>query len=403
MKIIHTADWHIGKKLYKHDLIADFQEFINWFICFIEEEKIDLVLVSGDIFDVANPSIEARRVYYETLVKLYNSGCKVIITAGNHDSPMFLTAPKELLKKLNISIVGHFSENVEENVFLVEKSENQEKILIAAVPYLPDNYLRKLSDTISYEDKIKAIQQGIERVYLDICHFCREKYPNIPILAMGHLFATGDIIRSEDEREIQVGNEARFDLDRISAHFSYIALGHIHKPQKLNCAVPAFYSGSPIPLSFSEKKDTKRILLIDTEKTFQPESIQVPSFRKLQTLKGTLEEIKNELPTLSEKNKLPNLLEIHLVEKQYSLHKEEEFLRLINEFQHPNYEIAKHRMDFQDRVLGSSELFSINQNLSEISPSEVFQKLLDTQSDMNEEFRKELLYGFSILQEEVKK
>ncbi|PAM94495.1 exonuclease sbcCD subunit D, partial [Flavobacterium sp. IR1] len=98
MKILHTADWHIGKKLHKHDLSQDFELFIHWLTATIEKEKVDVLLVSGDVFDLANPSSEARKQYYRSLMELRRLDCKIILTGGNHDSPAMLDAPREILR-----------------------------------------------------------------------------------------------------------------------------------------------------------------------------------------------------------------------------------------------------------------------------------------------------------------
>ncbi|NJW55391.1 exonuclease sbcCD subunit D, partial [Salinimicrobium sp. CDJ15-91] len=118
----------------------------------------------------------------------------------------------------------------------------------------------------------------IQNIFFEASEICASKYSGIPAVAMGHLFTAG-IETSDSEREIQIGNLAAFEASRFGSYFSYIALGHIHKPQRVSAAVPTFYSGSPLPLSFSERKDEKRILLLDTENSWEPLSIPVPSFR----------------------------------------------------------------------------------------------------------------------------
>ena len=122
MKIIHTADWHIGKKLHKHELSQDFDLFIDWLCELLKKEKIDLLLVSGDVFDLANPSSEARAQYYRALIKLKKQQCKIIITGGNHDSPAMLDAPKEVLRELDIHIIGGMPQNPEEVIIPVLES-----------------------------------------------------------------------------------------------------------------------------------------------------------------------------------------------------------------------------------------------------------------------------------------
>ena len=106
MKILHTADWHIGKKLHKHELLEDFQLFLEWLVAYIPANGIEVVLVSGDVFDLANPSSEARRQYFQALLALRQLQCKVVLTGGNHDSPAVLNGPKELLEAMDIHVVG---------------------------------------------------------------------------------------------------------------------------------------------------------------------------------------------------------------------------------------------------------------------------------------------------------
>lgn len=400
MKILHTADWHIGKKLYRYDLYEDFNRFIKWLSQLIKEQNIDVVMVSGDIFDTANPSAEARKQFYETLLTLNKLQCRLIITAGNHDSPLVLNAPKELLQKLNIHLIGSLPKDLLECLIPIYNDSGEAELVIAAIPFLRDSELRKSSDGILYEDKLKAIQEGIERIFVEVSTLCKLKYPNLPIIAMGHLFASGNIATSESERDIQIGNQALFEAQKLQQNYDYVALGHIHKPQRINAEIPILYSGSPIALSFSEKDDQKRVLLIDTEKGFEPESVLVPQFRKLIAIKGTLLEIQQKLSKISCENELINLLEITLVEPKYTAQIEDEFKQWVNSFSLDNYEIVKDKMEFEDRNLGASELFDTSQRLEDLKPQEVFEKLLQSHS-YDEVTERELLVAFSELLEEI--
>ena len=114
MKILHTADWHIGKKLHKHELSEDFELFLDWLCERIAELKVDVLLVSGDIFDLANPSSEARKQYYRSLKRLRQLDCRIILTGGNHDSPAMLDAPRELLQELEMEVIGGLPEKLED-------------------------------------------------------------------------------------------------------------------------------------------------------------------------------------------------------------------------------------------------------------------------------------------------
>ena len=112
MKILHTSDWHIGKQLHKYDLSEDLDLFFAWLIAYIKTENIDVLLVSGDIFDQANHSQAAYKQYYDLLKNLISLDCKIILTGGNHDSPTVLNAPAELLKAFDISVTGGATEEL---------------------------------------------------------------------------------------------------------------------------------------------------------------------------------------------------------------------------------------------------------------------------------------------------
>lgn len=398
MKILHTADWHIGKKLHQFDLSEDVDLFVDWLADLIKLKEIDLLLISGDIFDLANPSSEARKQYYRTLLKLKNTNCKIILTGGNHDSPNMLNAPKEILHMLDIHIIGGMTEEIKDLVICLPNPENPE-LVVAAIPFLRDADLRKANEGETYEDRLKIVQKGIENTYLMAGKFCNDCYSGIPIIAMGHLYTAG-ASSSDSERDIQMGNQAMFQASRFGNDFAYIALGHIHKPQRINNPIPTFYSGAPYPLSFSERNDQKRVLFIDTENGFEPESIEIPSNRKLIRIQGTLEEIKSKLQHINTPSVLTSLIEIQMVEKQYSIETVQELEEIINNFNKPGFSIIHRSISFQNKIRGTGDLYDHKQSLHELSPLEVFGKLIDSQ-EIKEESKKELINAFQIILEEV--
>lgn len=400
MKILHTADWHIGKRLHKYELSEEFDLFVQWLEKLIIERGIEVVLIAGDIFDSSNPSAQARKQFYQTLVLLYKLNCRVIITSGNHDSSVVLNAPKDLFNELNISVVGNLPDDITQCIFPIENALGEIEVVVVAIPFLKDSELLKFSENTSHESRLQTIQEGIERIFTNAWTYCKTQYPNIPSIAMGHLYTSGEITTSESERDIQIGNQARFEIDALEGKFDYIALGHIHKPQRIKSKTPILYSGSPIALSFSERNDLKRIILLDTQKGFEPESITIPSFRKLITLRGNLHEIKMKLANLHEALPLVSLLEIQLVEPIYSAQIEDDFTQLVTNFHQNEYEIVKTKMIFEDRLTGSSDLFELHQQLSDIKPQEVFAKLLENQP-YDKATRQELFEAFSILLEQA--
>ena len=374
MKILHTADWHIGKRLHKHDLSQDFELFIEWLVVLVKERTIDVVLVSGDVFDLANPSSEARRAYFRALLQLSKLNCKLILTGGNHDSPAVLNGPKELLEAMDIHVVGNLPTDISECLIPIKNSSGKVQAVVAAVPYLRDADLRSVTEDFSYEYRVSAIRNGITNVFANAAKACDSNYPRVPAIAMGHLYAAG-VSTSESERDIQLGNEASFEATGFGEYFKYVALGHIHKPQKVNASIPVYYSGSPIPLSFSEREDNKRLLIIDTE-NWEVENVSIPQFRQLKRISGTMEQLTSKLADLSNSAALDVLLEVELIEEQYDPSKIIDLDRLVLEFEQEGVEIVKHRASFKNKVKGSAELFSTSDSLEDLKPNEVFEKLL---------------------------
>lgn len=399
MKILHTADWHIGKKLHNYELAEDFGRFIAWLCDCVQEEQVDVLLISGDCFDLANPSSAARNQYYQSLVKLKKYINQIVITGGNHDSPAVLNAPKELLKALNFDVIGGLPNAIEDALIPLKNRDGKTEAVVAAIPFLRNPDLRKDGKLLkTYEDRLEALRNGITRVFQNAAEACRENYPEIPALAMGHLYAAG-IDPSDSERDIQIGNQAAFPASTFDPYFKYVALGHIHKPQRVSAEQPVFYSGSPLPLSFSERQDEKRILIIDTEKNWEPKSIAIPSSRKLLKIAGDFNILETKLMTLPENKGLDNLIELELQEKDYQAKHIHDLEELVDNFQQSGYQIVKHRAKFDNQLSGTGEIFEEHISLEELKPQKVFAELLD-RNDFSEKEQRELEAAFLELLEE---
>lgn len=400
MKILHTADWHIGKKLQKYDLSRDFDLFIEWLCHTIAQESVDVLLISGDIFDLSNPSSESRTQYYRALMQLRPLNCRIILTGGNHDSPSMLNAPREILRQLDMHVIGGMPQELADVLIPVSGKNGATGLVIAALPFLRDSDLRSANDGAAYEDRIEAIRKGIQNTFHRAAQLCAKDHPGIPAIAMGHLFAAG-METSESERDIQIGNQAAFEASHFGDYFQYIALGHIHKPQQVKALVPTFYSGSPLPLSFSEREDLKRILIIDTGIGWIPQSIPVPVFRKLIRISGTLDKLQQKLEELSAHQELETLIEVELIEEQYDAVKIYDLDQLVVNFEKPGYKIVKHRVTFSHRHQNAGELYTVEQHLEDLKPRDVFLKLIG-QHSYDEMDQREILSAFDELLEAVK-
>jgi len=380
IKILHTSDLHIGKRLHQAELAEDQFLFFTWMTNLIEKEKVSALLVSGDIFDVANPSSESRKIYFELLVRLSRLHCKVIITAGNHDSPAVLEAPREILKELDIYVTGSLPAETDKMLIPVSDDNGKTAAVIAAVPYLREADLRKYSEEENADDRAAAVRNGIIKVFHEAAHQCKSKYPGIPAIAMGHLFVQDSIV-SEGEREIQIGNLAGVDATKLPDYFPYYALGHLHRPQD-PVEGRIVYSGAPVKLSFSESQNENRVMLINVEdERVSAVPVPAPSFRKMLRLTGTVEQIEESLKNLPVSGSiLSTFIELDAVEENPDPAKITALQALTDEFVSESAKILKSRIRFINQPEGTASLYDVDVNIEELKPEDVFRKKIENEN-----------------------
>lgn len=255
MRILHTADWHLGARLIERDRLAEHAAFVDWLIETLRTEKIDALLLSGDVFDAANPPQDAVALYFDFLKRLADlKSVKAIITGGNHDSASHLNAPRDLLRRFDVHVFGHAGENN-----LVDLGD----CVVAAVPFLRERDLRQATAGETIATVHEQVRTAIRDHYAAQLAAARILAQGRPVIAMGHLTVLG-ATTSDSERDIHIGNLGSVGAD-VFEGFDYTALGHLHRPQKVAGIETIRYSGSPIPLSFSEAADAKSVVIIDTE------------------------------------------------------------------------------------------------------------------------------------------
>ncbi len=397
MKILHTSDWHIGKQLHKYDLAEDLNLFFDWLIPYIKTEAIDVLLVSGDVFDQANPSQAAFKQYYDVLRQLVQLDCKVIITGGNHDAAAVLNAPRELLNAFDITVIGGATEDISEMFIEIEK--NGERLVVAAVPFLKDRDIRKSVAGETYATKIEQIKAGLQTYFSDVNAHYTLNYPDAFFMVMGHLFVQGSVV-SESERDIQIGNQAGVSAAMFQGIPNYVALGHIHKPQAVSEEDYIHYCGSPVPLSFSEKEDQKQInvITVKNNRIAELEIVPIPKQRNLLAFTGTIEEVEQQILGYSEVTQLISLAEIIVNEETESLERRQAFETFVNDQPNPLLQIVKSRLTFTNKVRGASDAFAVGTDVADVTPMQMFEKKLELQSGL--EHTDELKAAFrDILQE----
>jgi exonuclease SbcD len=306
MKILHTSDWHIGRTLYGRKRYEEFEAFLNWLADTIQRYEIDALLVAGDVFDTSTPSNRAQELYYRFLYRVAASPCRhVVIVAGNHDSPSFLNAPKELLKALHIHVVGNASENPEDEVLFLTDDNGSPELIVCAVPYLRDRDIRVAEAGESVEDKERKLIDGIRTHYATIAALAEQKREelgaDIPLVATGHLFAAGgQTIDGDGVRELYVGSLAHVTAGIFPDSCDYLALGHLHVPQKVNGSETIRYSGSPLPMGFGEARQQKSVCQVEFQSTAASvQLIDVPVFQVLECVKGDWDSLSSRILELS--------------------------------------------------------------------------------------------------------
>jgi exonuclease SbcD len=397
MKIIHTADWHLGKRLHKQDLIEEHQLFFEWLIKTIKEREIDVLLIAGDVFDLSNPPTEARALYYWFLRQMIEQKCKIIITGGNHDSASMLNAPKDILSLLDVVVVGGATANIEDEIF------DLREVIICAVPYLKDMDIRQAVEAEGVNGRVEAVRNGIKNHYESLAAYCRENHATTPVIAMGHLYAQGSIT-SESEREIQIGNLAAFGESDFSETFDYVALGHIHRPQRVGGKEHIRYSGSPIALSFSEKSDLKIVIELEIElgKIKRIEEISVPKFRVLKKIGGDFIKVKSLLTDFSHDSILKAFLEVEVIEESHNPLLIRELNEIVSVFNDDRACILKQKIKFTNEVSSTDELFHEGQNIDDITETEILLKRLEKENGLSEAHRILLMEAFTELLQLVK-
>jgi exonuclease SbcD len=268
MKILHTSDWHLGRTLYsKKERHGEHTLFLEWLLKTIKDNSIEILLIAGDIFDNASPSSTSQKMYYDFLIKVKYSGCEnVIVVGGNHDSPSFLNAPKDILAALNVSVIGNSSENIEEEIIVIKDKNKNPSIIVCGVPFLRERDISRFAEGENYSDRSKRINENIKKHYQEIAELAENKRKElgkaIPIVVTGHLSVAGGK-RNEDDgvRETYIGNIEAVGSDIFPNTFDYVALGHYHIQSIIKDHIR--YCGSPIPMGFGEAGQKKCIYIID--------------------------------------------------------------------------------------------------------------------------------------------
>ncbi|MDG5789672.1 exonuclease SbcCD subunit D [Evansella sp. AB-P1] len=265
MRLLHTADWHIGRTIEGRDRLAEHEQFFDELYEIVEDQKIDAILMAGDVFDSVNPPAKGEELFYESMAKLSDNGTRpIIIIAGNHDHPDRLSATRSLINKQGINILGY--PTIEK--LKIHVPRRKEVLNIAALPYPSESRLKESFVEIGDEESLRdAYDVRIKDIFSELT---KELPKNEVSVAMSHLFVAGGN-STESERPIEVGGAYTIRATTLPDNVQYTALGHLHRPQDIKRSPRrARYSGSPLAFSFSEAGYAKSVTIVDVEPMKEP-------------------------------------------------------------------------------------------------------------------------------------
>lgn len=307
MLFLHTSDWHLGSEMEGRRRIDESAALLHHIIKTIQRENVNTLIVSGDVFDSHAPSNQATRQYYDFLKQLHQCQCveNVVIIAGNHDSPSYLEAPAGLLELLNIHVIGSANESELEREIIPLKEHGKIEAVVCAVPYLVSPGLP--GKTQAEQDA--AYEQYVVNHYRRVVDLAKTKYPNVPLIAMGHFFAVGGKGSADN---VLRGNLHSIHVEMLPlADIDYLALGHLHRAQIVNGLENVRYAGSLMKMSFAECDKDKEFILwnTDTPNDFRRMPItaqDVPELSEMAVLQGNVNELEQGLLALKAKRQQEN-------------------------------------------------------------------------------------------------
>ncbi|MCA9059997.1 MAG: exonuclease SbcCD subunit D C-terminal domain-containing protein [Planctomycetaceae bacterium] len=336
-RLLHTSDWHLGQQLHHWSRQEEHRAFLNWLAKTLDAEQVDALIVAGDIFDTTTPGNRATEQYFSFLGRIRETGCcHVVIVAGNHDSPTHLDAPAALLKQLNVHVIGSAAEDPADEVVELRSADGVTELIVAAVPYLRDQDLRLSTAGETIATKDQQLVEGIRRHYQQAADAAVQRRlqceQSVPLIATGHLFVVGQRtaggkspsvaagaidevagkigdppveskpseVIGDGVRDLYVGTLGQVGCDLIPDTFSYVALGHLHVANAVGGNDHIRYSGSPIPMGFSEATHQKCVVRADfSQQTLTSiTEIPIPVFQQLMRLEGDWSELSASLTEL---------------------------------------------------------------------------------------------------------
>jgi exonuclease SbcD len=288
MRFLHTSDWHVGRTLRGRSRLEEHEAVRTEVLDIAVRERIDCLLLTGDLFDSQVPSPDSERLVYNFFAELLAKGIAAVVIGGNHDHPKRLAAVRQLLDPLGIYVRPEPTAPIDGGV--IRFSRNNEMANIAVLPFVSEKKIVDVCQMMGPEETwYSAYEERIGQMCVKLAEGFSASTINI---LLAHLYVNGSQT-SGSEREIHVAQPYAVSPQRLPTSAHYIGLGHLHRPQEVLAPSPCRYAGSPLQLDFGEQGQEKRVVLIEAHpgKSARLESIGLSSGRRLRAVAGTIEEI----------------------------------------------------------------------------------------------------------------
>jgi exonuclease SbcD len=305
MILIHTGDWHLGQTLHGVSRRFEHERFLSFLLQTIEAERADALIVAGDVFDVASPSSDAQAAYYDFLAACRSrfEDLDIVVVGGNHDSPARLDAPRDLLGALGITIVGGWPGDPERAIVPLRARSGDIGAHVIAVPFLrPRDLALEDGGDLRYDEAHRMTIEAHRSLYRRATEAAeRRRSRGQALIATGHLYMAEGQVSELSERKIQVGHQHALPEDIFPASLAYVALGHLHRAQRVAGRNHIRYSGSPIPLSLAERTYEHQVVAVelDGERFVGARPIHVPRAVEMLVVPETHRPPQEVLPLLS--------------------------------------------------------------------------------------------------------
>ncbi len=381
VRILHTSDWHLGQHFMGKTRQDEHQALIDWLIEQVQVQQVDAVLIAGDIFDTGSPPSYARELYNHLVLGLRSIGVSLWVLGGNHDSVATLSESRQLLSCLGTTVIPAVAERIEQQVLVLRQRDGTAAAILCAIPYIRPRDVQQSRAGQSAEEKQLGLQEAIaqhyEQVYQRACQERERLGLSLPIVATGHLTTVG-ASASESVREIYVGALQAFPSAAFPAA-DYIALGHIHKPQKVGGQAHIRYSGSPIPLSFDEANRQQEVLLVDLDDSglVAVSPLAVPCFQALVSVQGDLPSLALQIREAAQRGggERPVWLDVQVQSDDYLSDLQARIEAMTAGLP---VEVLRLRRQRADRAATLPATLKVT--LDELSPLEVFNKRLEQEA-----------------------